>query len=48
MVRDTHAVVVVYSTASRGDVFVVRTSNPVENLRKMVFFDRFTVSLHIL
>ena len=28
----------VQSTGSRGDVFVVRTSNPVENLRKNGFF----------
>ena len=32
-------------TGSRGDVFVVRTSKPVENLG---YFDRVTVSLHVL
>ena len=36
------------STGSRGDLFVVRTSKPVENLRKMGYFDRVTVSLHFL
>ena len=35
-------------TGSRGDVFVVRTSIPVENLEKMGYFDRVTVSSHIL
>ena len=35
-------------TGSRGDVFVVRTSKPAENLKKMGYFDRVTVSLHIL
>ena len=35
-------------TGSRGDVFVVRTSIPVENLGKMDYFDRVTVSSHIL
>ena len=33
---------------SRGDVFVVRTSKPVENLGKMGYFDRATGLLHIL
>ena len=37
-----------YCTGSRGDVFVVRTSKPVETLWKMGYFDRVTVSLHIL
>ena len=29
-------------------MFVVRTSKPVESLRKMGYFDRVKVSLHIL
>ena len=34
---------------ARGDVFVVRTSKPVENLwKRKGYFDRVTVSLHIL
>ena len=33
---------------SRGDVFVVRTSNPSKTSEKMGYFDRVTVSLHIL
>ena len=36
------------TTGSRGDVFVVRTSKPVETSEKMASFDRLTVSLHIL
>ena len=36
------------STGSRGDVFVVKTSKPVENLWKMGYYDRVTGSLHIL
>ena len=33
-------------TGSRGDLFVVRTSKPTSE--KMGYFDRVTVSLHIL
>ena len=33
-----------HCTGSRGDVFVVRTSKPVENLWKMGYFDHVTVS----
>ena len=33
---------------SRGDVFVVKTSKPIETSEKMGYFDRVTVSLHIL
>ena len=37
------------TTGSRGDVFVVRTSkNPSKTSEKMGYFDRVTVSLHIL
>ena len=36
------------TTGSRGDVFVVKTSKPVEKLWKMGYFDRVTISLHIL
>ena len=36
------------STGSRGDVFVVRTSNPSKTSEKMGYFDRVTVSLRIL
>ena len=36
------------TTGSRGDVFVVRTSKPVETSEKMGYFDRVTVSVHIL
>ena len=36
------------ATGSRGDVFVVRTSKLVETSEKMGYFDRVTVSLHIL
>ena len=33
------------ATGSRGDVFVVRTSKPIENMKKMGYFVRVTVSL---
>ena len=36
------------STGSRGDMFVVRTSKPSKTSEKMGYFDRVTVSLHIL
>ena len=36
------------NTGSRGDVFVVKTSNPSKTSEKMGYFDRVTVSLHIL
>ena len=34
------------NTGSRGYMFVVRTSKPVENLWKMGYFDRVTVSFY--
>ena len=42
------AINVPLGTGARGDVFFVRTSKAVKKLRKMGYFDRVTVSLHIL
>ena len=33
------------ATGSRGDVFVIRTSKPIETSEKMGYFNRVTVSL---
>ena len=45
-IKEIYKWIVTY-TGSRGDVFVVRTSKLVENLWKMGYFDRVTVSLYI-
>ena len=37
-----------FGTGSRGDVFVVRTSKPAKTSENIGYFDRVTVSLHIL